>query len=147
MKLNQINTAARFTGLVAALLVLGGAASIARADGAKGGATLLMRPTAPVSTTESTAMSCPKCKSEFVTRTEVTTKGTTPVTAVVEKHLCDGCATTIATSGFGKAKAEATSHKCTGCGAASVACCNTQKEIGVATQGMEKKNLEIAPVK
>lgn len=50
MKSNHINTAARFTGLVAALLLLGGAASMARADvTAKGGATLLMRPTAPVS--------------------------------------------------------------------------------------------------
>ena len=147
MRINHINSAARFTGLIAALLLLGGAANSVRADGAKGGAALLMRPTTPVSTTEYTAMSCPKCKSEFVTRTEVTTKGTTPVAAVVEKHLCDGCATTIATSGFGKAKTEVTSHKCTGCGAASVACCNTQKEIGVATKGMDKKNFEIAPVK
>jgi hypothetical protein len=106
-----------------------------------------MRPTAPVSTSEYTPMACPKCKSEFVTRTEVTTKGTTPVTALVEKHLCNGCATTIATSGFGKAKVEVASHKCTGCGAASVACCNTQKEVGVATKGMEKKTFEIAPVK
>ena len=145
----RFNKAARITGLAAALFLLGSLAGEVRAADvtAKGGATQLMRPsTAPVAS-EYTAMSCPKCTSEWVTRTEVTTKGTTPVTATVEKHGCNGCATTIATSGFGKAKTEVTSHKCTGCGAESVACCNTKKSIDVATKGMEKKTFEIAPVK
>ena len=146
MKTNHINSTARFTGLVAALLFIGGAGSMARADGAKGGATLLMRPTAPVSTSEHTAMACPKCKTEWTTRAEVTTKGTTPVTASVGKHLCDGCATTIATSGFGKAKVEVASHKCTSCGSEVASCCVTSKS-GVATKGMEKKSFEVAPVK
>jgi len=145
----RFTKAARMTGLAAALLLLGILAGTVRGADvtAKGGATLLMRPAPPAPASERVAMSCPKCTSEWVTRTEVTTKGTTPVVATYEKHGCSGCATTIATSGFGKAKTEVTSHKCTGCGAESVACCNTKKSIDVATKGMEKKNFEIAPVK
>ena len=143
----RIIKAARITGLAAGLLLLGSLAGEVRADGAKGGATQLMRPSPAPAATEYTAMSCPKCTSEWVTRAEVTTKGTTPITATYERHGCNGCATTIATSGFGKAKTEVTSHKCSGCGAESVACCNTKKTIDVATKGMEKKTFEIAPVK
>src|SRR5690349_14696229 len=144
MTTNNITT--RFTGLVAALLLLGGVAVTARADGAKGGATLLLPPSAPATTSDYKAMSCPKCKNEWVTRTEVTTKGTTPVTALVEKHLCNGCATTIATTGFGKAKTEVATHKCTSCGAEVASCCVTSKSGVAATTGMEK-TFEVAPVK
>lgn len=145
----RITKAARITGLAAALFLLGSlAGAVQGADvTAKGGATLLMRPAAPAPASDTAAMSCPKCTSDWVTRTEVTTKGTTPVVTMYEKHGCNGCITTIATSGFGKAKTEVTSHKCTGCGAESVACCNTKKSINVATKGMEKKTFEIAPVK
>jgi len=138
----------RFAGAIAAIVLLGGVSVTARADGAKGGATLLMRPPAPAPASEYTSMPCPKCTSEWVTRAEVTTKGTTPVVAKYEKHGCNGCSTTIATSGIGKAKTEVASHTCTGCGAASVSCCaTTRKESGVATKGMEKKTFEIAPGK
>ena len=138
MKTNQIHTATRFTGLVAALLLIGGAITTARAHGAKGGATLLMPPTAPVSTSEYKATPCSKCKSEWTTRAEVTTKGTTPVVAAVEKLLCNGCATKIETVGFGKAKYELATHKCTPCCSASAS--------GVATTATEK-TFVVGPVK
>jgi hypothetical protein len=118
MKTNHINTTARFTGLVAALLLIG-AATTASAHGAKGGAALLMPPTARVSTSEHNATVCSKCKSEWTTRAEVTTKGTKPVVAMVEKLLCSGCVTKIETVGFGKAKYELATHKCTPCCTAS----------------------------
>lgn len=138
MKTNHIHTTVRFTGLVAALLLIGGAVTTARAHGAKGGAALLMPPTAPVSTSEDKAMPCSKCQSEWTTRAEVTTKGTKPVVAVIEKLLCNGCVTKIETVGFGKAKYEVATHKCT-------ACC-TASASGVATKAMEK-TFVVGPVK
>lgn len=146
MQSNHINTAARFTGLIAALLLLGGVAGIARADGAKGGATLLMPPAPVAPPSDYKPMSCGMCKSEWTTRAEVTTKGTTPVTALVEKHLCSGCATKIETAGFGKAKHDVATHKCTSCGAELASCCSTSKGGITATKGMEK-TFEVAPVK
>ncbi len=146
MKSNHINTAARFTGLVAALLLLGGVAGIARADGAKGGATQLMRPAPVAPPSDYKPMSCGMCKSDWTTRAEVTTKGTAPVTALVEKHLCSGCATKIETVGHGKAKLDVATHKCTSCGAELASCCSTSTSGVAATKGMDKP-FEIAPVK
>ena len=82
----------------------------------KGGATGLMK--APNTRTEApiaAAMSCSKCKSEFVSLTVPTFKGTAPATATVERHACASCGNTWVTSGHGKAKVETAVHTCGSC--------------------------------
>ena len=98
--------------------------------------------TAPVA-----SMSCPKCKDEYSTRTDLTARGANKPTVVVARHLCGGCDTTIAVGGgHGKTKYDVVTHTCNSCGAASLACCSTTKDGNAATKGMEKK-FEVAPLK
>jgi heme A synthase len=143
MKTTSINPIARLTGLTVIAVLLAFAAGEARAQekgSAKGGASLLMRPTAPVTTSDYKPMSCAKCKDEYVKRTDWTARGANKPVITVARHLCAGCETTIATEGFGKAKRDVATHKCTSCGAAESSCCATAKGGG-STKGMEKKSL------
>ena len=93
------------------------AATAARAEViTKGGAARLMK--APNIRTEAppaAAMVCLKCKSEFVSVTVPTFKGTAPATTTVERHACASCGTKWVTSGHGKAKVETAVHTCGDC--------------------------------
>ena len=80
-------------------------------------------------------MSCPKCRSEWKSRIDYTARGATKPVVWVEKHLCDGCDTTISVAGHGKAKHDVVTHKCSACGALDAACCATTKGGG-PTKGM-----------
>ncbi len=158
MKVNQITTLARFAGMTIALALLAGLTEVQAQElgSAKGGATKLLELSGPrvASTSEaavtkpgdSKAMSCAKCKDEFVTRVDLSARGANKPAYTVATHLCDGCGTDWNVVGHGKAKASVASHKCTSCGAESVACCSTTKAGGTATKGMEKK-FEVAPIK
>jgi hypothetical protein len=44
-----------------------------------------------------------------------TFKGSTPETALVERHACASCGTKWATTGHGKAKVDVAVHTCGGC--------------------------------
>jgi len=82
----------------------------------KGGAAQLAKaPYSPTATTAPAAMPCPNCKSQFVTVTAPTFKGSAPSTATVERHACPNCETKLVTSGHGKAKVETATHSCGGC--------------------------------
>ncbi len=85
----------------------------------------------------STFMSCPKCKTEWSSRIDYTARGANKPTVWVAKHLCEGCDTTIAVVGHGKAKHDVVTHKCSACGAPDAACCATSKGAG-PTPGMGK---------
>ena len=149
MKNTSVKKIARFAGIaVAGALFMFASSDLQGQEkgSAKGGASLLMKAIPPASGPAYVPMSCARCKSEFTRRAEVTTKGTRPNTYLVERHLCTGCDTTIATVGHGKAKRDVATHKCTSCGEVNLACCNTRKSNAVATKGMEK-TFEIAPLK
>jgi hypothetical protein len=51
------------------------------------------------------------------------------------QHQCEGCSTTFAVVGHGKAKKNVAHHTCTSCGADSKSCCATM-ENGKPTPGM-----------
>ena len=89
----------------------------------KGGASLLMKPSSPVSVTNMQTMSCPACRSEYVTRVDTTARGTIKPTLIIERHLCKGCETTITTTGSGKAKQALVVHQCLSGGSKELACC------------------------
>jgi hypothetical protein len=91
-------------------------------------------------------MACPKCRDEYVKRTDTTAKGVIKPTIWLANHLCGGCDTTISVQGFGKAKHDVATHTCTSCGAENLACCNATKGSDVDTKGMEKK-FQVAPLK
>jgi hypothetical protein len=94
------------------------------------GAELLVKPmrSAPVSdvnANKTAPMSCPKCKSEWSSHPDYTARGAIKPTVWVEKHLCEGCETTITTAGVGRSKHSVAVHKCTTCGAPNEGCCST----------------------
>jgi hypothetical protein len=82
-------------------------------------------------------MTCPKCKSEWISRTDYTARGAMKPKVWVEKHLCDGCDTTISVAGHGKAKRDVVTHKCSSCGAPDMGCCATSNGAR-PTKGMGK---------
>lgn len=69
-------------------------------------------------------MSCPKCKDELLHPVDWKARGAHKPTYILVRHLCDGCATTIAVQGQGKAKHDVATHECT-TGAKN--CCETTK--------------------
>lgn len=99
----------------------------------------LNRSKAPSSDKADTAipMSCPKCRSEWTSRTDYTARGAMKPKVWVEKHLCEGCDTTISVVGHGKAKHDVVTHKCASCGATDASCCATTQGAG-PTKGMGK---------
>jgi hypothetical protein len=81
----------------------------------KGGASDLIKKSEPVSAPATTVMACPKCKSEFIVRTDAFARGVTKPTTIVEKHLCQKCGTVLKTVGTGKQAKELALHTCTTC--------------------------------
>jgi hypothetical protein len=103
---------------------------------AKGGELLITmgRPKAPSAEKVAPAkpMSCPKCKSAWTSHPDNSTRGAIKPTVWVEKHLCEGCETTITVAGVGKGKHSVPVHKCTTCGAPNEGCCSTGSTTGGA---------------
>jgi hypothetical protein len=104
------------------------------------GAELLMtlgrpKPASREKVAPSKLMSCPKCKSEWTSHADYTARGVIKPVVWVEKHLCEGCETTITVAGVGKGKHSVAIHKCTTCGAPNEGCCSTGKSSGGA-EGM-----------
>lgn len=124
MKMNE--KIARVGGLTVALTLSAATVVTALAGETatgKGGASLLMKPNQPTSAPGMAAMSCPACKSEYLTRNDMTARGATKPTVILERHLCRGCETTIATTGNGKAKQALVVHQCLSGGSKELACC------------------------
>lgn len=81
----------------------------------KGGASALLKAPTVTDGTPIAAMKCATCKSEFVTVKLLTFKGSTPETALIERHACASCGNKWVTAGHGKAKVEVAVHTCGGC--------------------------------
>ena len=96
-------------------LALAWVASAAADVKTKGGASELMKPSAPVSAPATIAMACPKCKSEYTVRTDRFARGVTKPTVIAENHLCDKCGTTLQTVGRGKQAIQVALHNCATC--------------------------------
>lgn len=92
-------------------------------------------------------MPCAKCTDKVTTRVDYSARGANKPTIRVVTHQCEGCGTDWAVVGHGKAKQSVATHKCSSCGAEMAACCNTTKGSPTATKGMEKKDVEVAPLK
>jgi hypothetical protein len=124
MKTNEKIT--RLAGLTVALTISAATVVTALAGETatgKGGASLLLKPGVSISAPSMPTMSCPACKSEYVTRKDATARGATKSTVIVERHLCKGCETTITTTGTGKAKQTLAVHRCLSGGSKELACC------------------------
>jgi hypothetical protein len=112
---------------------------------ARGGASELMK-LKPIKTAEdiaaiqagdSVVMACPKCKSIYVTVVQKENKPGTASELAAERHLCPGCATTIETTGHGKAKKDEVVHVCKDCGSKDAFCCVLKPGSG-PTKGMPR---------
>ena len=113
----------------------------------KGGERLmkLNRPPAPpkqrADAPKTVPMSCPKCQDVTMRIPDLSAKGGAVLVAggrpfkSVVRHQCEGCLTTLATTGHGKAKQQMARHTCTACGADSKSCCDTTGKLA-ATSGM-----------
>ena len=86
---------------------------------------------------DSIAMVCAKCKTLTVTLVTQDTKTKTKLIPG-EKHLCEGCNSTIEVVGSKAHNKEIIKHVCKACGDDSAFCCVTKPGSG-PTQGMEKK--------
>ncbi len=101
-----------------ALALAFGAWSVQAAEkgSARGGAKDLINQAAPASApAESTVMECPKCKSDWLVKTDATARGVNKPTYLVEKHLCAKCGTVLKTIGQGKQAKDLATHTCAGC--------------------------------
>ncbi len=105
-------------GSVALALTLGAWSAAAGEKGsARGGAGDLLKPVTPVSEASSTVvMQCPKCKSDWLVRTDFGARGATKPTYVAEKHLCGKCSTELKLVGTGKHAENIPMHLCKACG-------------------------------
>lgn len=86
---------------------------------------------------DSIAMVCAKCKTISVTLVTQDTKTKTKLIPG-EKHLCEGCNSTITVVGSKANNKEIIKHVCKACGDDSAFCCATKPDSG-ATKGMEKE--------
>ena len=141
MKRSTINKLAGIAGFTIAIAAFASASGEIRAGEIlfRGGAQQLLPATAPTGPSDYTPMSCAKCKSEWTTRIENTSRGVIKPRVLVERHLCTSCDTTITTVGRGKLAKDVAVHKCADCGADKVTCCSTRKG-GAPTTGMGKKS-------
>ena len=113
---------------------------------ARGGASDLMQGTlirtgedvAKLEVGDSVVMSCPKCKSTYVTRITKENKPRQTSTVGVELHDCPGCDTKITTQGRGKTAKDVVTHVCRHCGSEDAFCCVMKAGQG-ATKGMEPR--------
>ena len=84
-------------------------------------------------------MSCPKCKTSWVTIVQPPAKtGARPETNVFARHECPGCKHKFVTEGHGKAATQKLVHVCKQCGSENAFCCVMKKDAG-PTSGMERK--------
>jgi len=82
----------------------------------RGGAGDLLKPATPVSGASSAVvMECPKCKSDWLVRTDFGARGATKPTYVAEKHLCSKCSTELKLVGTGKQAENIPIHLCKMC--------------------------------
>ena len=95
-----------------------------QADQLKGAERIYSSRTVSDSATPDKAMSCPKCKTELVSSTEIQ-KGHIAVEKVVATHVCPGCGIERNVVGAGKAKTEVVTHVCKVGGEAAGNCCAT----------------------
>ena len=133
--------------LAAALAFTTGCASTgstsAETKTAKGGATELMKlkpirtgqDVAALEVGDSVVMSCPKCKSSYVTKITPENKPRQTSTTGVELHDCPGCDTKITTHGQGKSAKDVVTHVCRNCGSTDAFCCVIKPGQG-PTKGM-----------
>jgi len=97
-----------------------------------------------LSTGDSFAMACAKCKTIWVAEVKKNAKGAELLkakgkpTKLVGKHQCEGCGGTVEITGHGKGKEATLVHTCSSCGDDSAFCCATKKPSS-PTKGMEKK--------
>jgi hypothetical protein len=121
-------------------------ASGAEAKTAKGGASELMK-LKPIKTEadiaalkegDSVVMSCPKCKTVYVTKITKENKPGKTSTVGAAVHGCPGCDTKLALEGRGKDAKDVIKHVCRNCGSADAFCCVLKGEDGKA-KGMDKE--------
>lgn len=156
MKTTRKNSTASLAGLTVALALFVGIASEVRAQETTKGAGALRlleinkkpaKTKAEPAKAESKEMSCEKCKDEVLVTRDWTARGATPSYVTIVRHLCKGCKDELNLVGHGRAKETVAMHKCTSCGSDDQACCNMKKGSKVVTKGMEKKKVEVAPLK
>lgn len=88
---------------------------------------------------DTVVMSCPKCKTSWVTIVEPAAKtGVKPESKLVARHECPGCSHKFVTEGHGKAKTDKLVHVCKQCGSEDAFCC-VMKKGADPTVGMEKR--------
>lgn len=126
MKTLNISKTIKLFALTLGVAFLAGAVAASEVPSGKGGATLLVKPQPLVSTVAPSQMSCDKCKDTYVVQKDSSARGATKPDIRVSRHLCNGCDTTIATIGVGKAKTDVATHTCTTCGPASPTCCKAK---------------------
>lgn len=100
---------------VALAFTVGSALAIEKGS-ARGGATDLTKST-PLATeaTGAVVMACPKCKSEWLVKTDRFARGVTKPAYSTEKHLCSRCSTELILVGTGKQAKNIPTHLCTAC--------------------------------
>jgi hypothetical protein len=83
---------------------------------ARGGAADLMRrPSFVAEAPATTAMACPKCKTEYAVKKDWTGRGAIKSDKVLAKHLCNECGTELKTVGTGKHAVDLAVHTCVAC--------------------------------
>lgn len=83
---------------------------------ARGGAGDLVKPVIAVSEESgAVVMECPKCKSDWLVRTDLSARGAIKPTYLAEKHLCSKCRTELKMVGSGKYAKNIPVHLCTAC--------------------------------
>jgi len=123
MKTASINKLARVSGIAIALALFAAIAGEVKAETAfKGGASQLTVRAAAV-TSAYKPMSCATCNDKFVTRKDLSARGANKPDVTVARHFCNGCETTMATVGQGKAGNDVATHKCA---SGTPGCCSTK---------------------
>jgi hypothetical protein len=130
MKTSLIKKLTRLPELTAAIAIISAlvvATAAAEIPTGKGLAQLLTKPTPTVSGTAAPTSSCSSCQDVYVAHSDTTVRGVNKVQLRTARHLCQGCSTTLTSSGAGKAKLEVANHKCAMIVAQQVtSCCGTQ---------------------
>lgn len=96
-----------------------------------------------LTTNDSVAMVCSKCKTVWVSRVKEGVKGAQLLMEkgqpreLIGTHACAGCNSTMTVTGHAKGNITELKHSCKMCGDDSAFCCATSP--GKPTPGMEKK--------
>ena len=105
-------------GIALALALGAWSVQAAETGSARGGAGDLIQPPQNDTCCEAArpvVMECPKCKSDWLVKTDATARGVNKPTYLVEKHLCAKCGTVLKTIGQGKQAKDVATHTCAGC--------------------------------